>query len=169
MLLALRCFGDVNDPTTTVTFTTAGTVTANFAAPSSVSVTFTTGGTGTGTVNPSGAGSYTIGVPFDITATPTGASTFSGWAFAPGSATFGDVNDPTTTVTFTTAGTVTANFAAPILPAIYVSAETDLHPTSPDIGSLTNFANMQSDTATTATLAEADADAGADMDNPDKR
>jgi flagellin-like protein len=104
--------GDVQSRTATITVAADTTYTVTFtntqnSAP--VTVTFQTGGTGTGSVSPTGSASYAVGASFTATATLTGGSTFGGWSANPvGCVTFADAGVASTTVTIVAAGTVTA-------------------------------------------------------------
>ena len=114
-------FANAAAASTTATVNAAGSVTATFTA-AQVSVTFQTGGTGTGTVLPTGTASYNVGQQVAVTATPTGGSTFGGWTAVPvGSVTFLNAAAASTTATIVSAGTVTATLTAPVQYSIVVT------------------------------------------------
>lgn len=78
---------------------TATAVRTVVVVPTPTAVTLTVSADGNGTTDPSGATTVTAGVAANIEATADPGWVFDGWSVLTGSATFGDSNSATTTVT----------------------------------------------------------------------
>ena len=104
-------FGNANSASTMVTVTGGNaTILASFAAQLTVNA-----GSGGTITTPSSPTTVTLGSPTTITASPNGANTFVSWTQVGGSGTasFGNANSASTTVTLSgAAATVQANFGA---------------------------------------------------------
>lgn len=110
---------DPNLATTTITATASGTVTAHFAE-SLYNITVKSSNEAHGTVSQSDTKAG-ITTAITITATPKEGYEFTGWS-KDGDITIASINSATTTLTATSAGTVTANFAPKGSTPIYFKA-----------------------------------------------
>ena len=110
---------DLNSPTTTITATASGTVTAHFAE-SLYDITVKSSNSKYGTVEQS-APKAGVSTAITITADPIEGFEFTGWS-KDGDITIASINSATTTLTATGAGTVTANFAPKGSTPIYFKA-----------------------------------------------
>lgn len=110
---------DLNSPTTTITATALGTVTAHFAEILyNITVQSSNDDYGKVTQSATQAG---VSTAITITAEPMEGYEFTGWSKT-GDITIANINSTTTTLTATSAGTVTANFAAKGSTPIYFKA-----------------------------------------------
>ena len=110
---------DLNSDTTTITATASGTATAHFAE-SLYDITIQSSNDSHGEVTQS-APKAGITTAITITATPKEGYEFTGWS-KDGDITIASINSATTTLTATSAGTVTANFAPKGSTPIYFRA-----------------------------------------------
>lgn len=110
---------DLNSPTTTITATASGTATAHFAE-SLYYITVQSSNEAQGKVEQS-AQKAGISTAITITADPIEGFEFTGWS-KDGDITIASINSATTTLTATSAGTVTANFAPKGSTPIYFKA-----------------------------------------------
>jgi len=100
--------------TCVVTMTQNQTVTASFIQEGRI-LTVTSGIGGTAT----GGGTFSVGTNPIITASPTGSNIFINWTVTSGTATFGNANSATTTITLgSSTATVRANFGRFVAPYI---------------------------------------------------
>lgn len=110
---------DLNSPTTTITATASGTATADFAERL-YDITVQSSNEAQGKVEQS-AQQAGISTAITITADPIEGFEFTGWS-KDGDITIANINSATTTLTATSAGTVTANFAPKGSTPIYFKA-----------------------------------------------
>jgi len=97
---------NANTASTTVAITGNATVRANFEQTVTLSVTASTGGT----VTPTAQQTVNANSPVSITATANSGYKFVNWTVVSGTATFGNANNASTTVTLSANATVRANF-----------------------------------------------------------
>jgi hypothetical protein len=105
-------FGSATSSATSITLTGDVTVSATFTQASTLTMAMNPAGIpAPGIVTPT-TGSYTVpsGTPQAITAQAVAGYFFNNWTADSGNATFGDPNNPSTTVTLKGDATVTANF-----------------------------------------------------------
>ena len=110
---------NLNSPTTTITATASGTATAHFAE-SLYNITVQSSNDAHGKVEQS-AQQAGISTAITITADPMEGYEFTGWS-KDGDITIANINSATTTLTATSAGIVTANFAPKGSTPIYFKA-----------------------------------------------
>ncbi len=103
-------FGSTTSASTTFKPTAATTVTANFSE-NKYTITVQSSNENFGTVSPEN-GSAGVTTELTITATPKAGYRFVNWATETAGIIIADTNSDTTTITATSAGTVTANFEA---------------------------------------------------------
>jgi uncharacterized protein (TIGR02145 family)/uncharacterized repeat protein (TIGR02543 family) len=104
-------FGNAASAATTVTLSSNATVRANFELIPTHTLTVNRDPTAGGTVTPASSQSgIAAGTAVNITATPASGYTFVNWTVTSGTATFGNANNATTTVTLSTNATIRANF-----------------------------------------------------------
>jgi len=109
-------FANASSANTTVTLSSNATIVANYAQTFTLNVTAGTGGT----VTPATQQTVNAGAATNITATPSTGYRFVNWTRTGTTATFGNANSASTTVTLTGNATVTANFELiPVAPTTY--------------------------------------------------
>jgi len=101
-------FSNANSAFTTVTLSSNATIRANFGQL--VTLTVNREPTAGGTVSPTSQSSVALGTPANISATPANGYRFVNWTVVSGTATFGNANNASTTVTLSTNAVIRANF-----------------------------------------------------------
>jgi uncharacterized protein (TIGR02145 family) len=104
-------FGNANNANTTVTLSSNATIRANFQLIPTHTLTVNRDPTAGGTVTPASSQSgITAGTPVNISATANSGYRFVNWTVTSGTATFGNANSASTTVTLSSSATIRANF-----------------------------------------------------------
>ena len=116
-------FGSTTSASTTFKPTAATTVTANFSE-NKYTITVQSSNENFGTVSPEN-GSAGVTTELTIIATPKAGYRFVNWATETAGIIIADTNSDTTTITATSAGTVTANFEEIPLQTIYLKPTND--------------------------------------------